>query len=114
MRTPFYDAVRHTTDLEVFDWGIHLGPISRAVSLVVPVWEATYDELGVIRPVVFGHRRHISTLRFFLQREESQWVLFRTRDIEAVMGALEGAGARVSRDIERVYRLDPVRPRPAH
>lgn len=109
MRTQWVRATTPLARLSVFTWGVRLEGRNRLLGLFMPIWEARFDELGPVRPVVFGKLRRGSCIRFLIAGSRQEWAICGTARINAVLDAIEAAGGPVLRVPVRVHRMDPAR-----
>jgi hypothetical protein len=82
--------------LELFKWGIRLGPSARLVALLplsIPTWEARYEELATVRSV----RGIVSSGLRFAVAGKSDAVVFWSFQWLEILDRLEAVGATVDR-----------------
>ncbi len=109
MRTQWVRATTPLARLSVFPWGVRLEARNRLLGLFMPIWEARFDELGPVRPVVFGKSRRGSCIRFLITGSGQEWAICGTTRVNAVLDTIEAAGGPVLRMPARVHRMDPAR-----
>jgi hypothetical protein len=109
MRTQWVRATTPLARLNIFPWGVRLEGRNRLLKLFMPSWEARFDELSPIRPVVFGKARRGSCIRFLVAGSKTEWALCGTGRVSAVLDAIEAAGGTVEGAPLRVHRMDPAR-----
>ncbi|MHB8264069.1 MAG: hypothetical protein ACYDGY_10065 [Acidimicrobiales bacterium] len=109
MRTQWVRATTPLARLSIFPWGIRLGGRNRVFGLLMFSWEARFDELAPVRPIVFGKFRRGGCIRFLIADDTNQWAICGTSRIIAVLDAIEVVGGPVRREPVRVHRMDPAR-----
>jgi hypothetical protein len=82
--------------LSIFSNGLRVGPSSSLLSLMVPTWEARFDELDDIQAI--GRLKGLTTGILLRKAQSHEWVVFWTLNRDEVFTALEHMGIIVSRE----------------
>lgn len=85
--------------------GVRIGPSVPWLSVLVPVWEARYEDLGEVQAV--GTSRLTTSVRFISR--DGRWAIFGTLERPRVLSSLTARGVAVGSDPVRFRFFFPTR-----